>query len=231
MITVGYCSPGSVSTRFSDSLIDLMLADARVSSRISRVSGPRIASARNDIVDSFLKMQQVPEWLLMLDSDMSFDTDIVERMIQASHEKIRPVVGGLCFGGGRVGVPFPTLYKLVDKGKGKGQTTEVINDYPKDALCKVDATGAACLFIHREVLLQMKDKFGTLHNGVHNPQPWFAETIYQGYEWGEDWTFCMRLKQMNIPLYVHTGIKLGHVKTHLYDEEFYNKMRSSHGTR
>lgn len=227
MITVGYCSPGSVSTRFSDSLIDLMMSDSRVSSRISVVSGPRIAAARNDICSTFLAEKSKPEWLLMLDSDMSFDTDIVERMLQASHEKLRPVVGGLCFGGGRVGVPFPTLYQMIDPGKSKGKVTKVLEAYPKDALCKVDATGAACLFIHRELLIQMKDKFGLMPDGHENPHPWFAESIYKGHEYGEDWTFCMRLKQMKVPLYVHTGIKLGHVKTQLYDEEFY--LRSRHG--
>lgn len=229
MIAIGYISPGQVATRFMDSYVDLVLTDTRVTCRISLVSGPRIATARNDLVRTFLREPSKPEWLLMLDSDMTFDTDIVERMLNASHEKLRPVMGGLCFGGGRVGVPFPTLYKIVDPGKGKGKTTEVVESYPQDALCKIDATGAACLFIHREVLTQMQDKFGLMPDGHVNPHPWFAEAIHNGHEYGEDWTFCMRLKQMNIPLYVHTGIKLGHVKSALYDEQYYFDYRRKHG--
>jgi hypothetical protein len=229
MITLGYCSPGSVSTRFSDSVIDLMMADSRVSGRVSVICGPRIAAGRTDVITSFLGFKDRPEWLLMLDADMVFDTEIVERFLQASHEKLRPVVGGLCFGGGRVGQPFPTLYQLIDPGKNQGKVTKVLEHYPKNALCKVDATGAACLFMHREVLVQMKDKFGTMPDGHKNPHPWFAETIYKGHEYGEDWTFCMRLQQMKIPLYVHTGIKLGHVKTHLYDEQFFNDYRRNNG--
>lgn len=229
MVVIGYCSPGTVSTKFSDSLIDLMLSDSRVSGRISVVSGPRIAAARNDICSSLLKMPSKPQWLLMLDADMGFDSDLVEKLLQVAHEKIRPVIGGLCFGGGRVSVPFPTLYQMVDPAKNQGKVTTVLKDYPKDALCKVDATGAACLFIHRDLLVQMQEKFGFMPDGHVNPHPWFAETIYKGHEYGEDWTFCMRLRQMGVPLYVHTGIKLGHVKTQTYDEQFYFDYRRNHG--
>lgn len=231
MIAIGYCSPGTVATRFVDSLYDLAMTDPRISGRISVISSPRIAAARTEIVTSFLSLSNKPQWLLMLDSDMVFDTKIIERLLQAAHEKLRPVVGGLCFGGGRVGQPFPTMYQMTDPAENHGKVTEVLKNYPKDALCKVDATGAACLFIHREVLVQMQDKFGTMPDGHTNPYPWFAETIYKGHEYGEDWTFCMRLKQMNVPLYIHTGIKLGHVKTQLYDEEFYQAYQRSHDGR
>lgn len=227
MITLGYLSPGTVSTRFHDSVVDLMLADPRVDSRISLVSGPLISTARCNIIRHFLSFQSKPEWLLMLDSDMSFDSEIAEKFLNVAHEKLRPVVGGLCFGGGRVGTPFPTLYRMTDPVKVGDEVTSVIKNYPKDALCKVDATGAACLFMHRDLLMQMHDQFGTMSDGHENPHPWFAETIYKGHPMGEDWTFCMRLKQMKVPLYVHTGIKLGHVKSQLYDEEFYNLWRKN----
>jgi hypothetical protein len=229
MIVLGFISPGQVATAFATSLVNVMREEPRVSGYLSYVSGPRIASARCDVVRTFLDMESKPEWLLMLDSDMSFDSDICERFLEAAHEKLRPVVGGLCFGGGRVGVPFPTLYRLSDPAKRKGKLTDIIEDYPKDALCKVDATGAACLFMHRELLVQMQDKFSRMPDGHANPHPWFAESVYGGHEYGEDWTFCMRLKQMKVPLYVHTGIKLGHVKTQLYNEEFYNKHRRTNG--
>jgi hypothetical protein len=229
MIVIGYISPGQVATRFMDSYMDLVLTDSRITGRISVISGPRIAAARNDIVRNFLAMPSLPEWLLMLDSDMTFDSDITERLIDAAHEKIRPVIGGLCFGGGRVGVPFPTIYKMIDPRKNGGKVTEVLESYPQDALCKVDATGAACLFMHRELLSQMQDQFRLMPDGHVNPHPWFAETVFQGHEYGEDWTFCMRLKQMKVPLYVHTGIKLGHVKTVLFDEEYHQNYRRIHG--
>ena len=148
-VVVGYCSPGNTATIFTDSLADLMRAESRVIGRISPVSGPRISAARNDICSSFLSMKMKPEWLLMLDADMSFDETIVHQLLEASHEKLRPVLGGLCFGGGHVGQPFPTLYQFVDPAKNNGKVTKVLERYPKEALCKVDATGAACLHPQR----------------------------------------------------------------------------------
>lgn len=229
-VVVGYISPGQTATGFCDSLADLMRSETRVIGRVSIVSGPRIAAARNDLCHAFLNMSQRPEWLLMLDADMSFGEDLVDRMLKTSHEKLRPVIGGLCFGGGRVGQPFPTLYKFVDPANNGGKVTKVLELYPKDALCKVDATGAACLFIHRDILVQMYDKFSTMPDGHKNPHPWFAETVHAGHEYGEDFTFCLRLKQIKVPIYCHTGIKLGHQKTQNYDEEFYHAYRKGRST-
>lgn len=224
-VVIGYCSPGHTASLFTDSLADLMRVERRIVGRLGMVSGPRIASARNLICSVALDMPEKPEWLLMLDADMGFDDDIVDRFLQAADSKLRPVVGGLCFGGGRIGQPLPTLSRMADPKTNGGRVTETIWDYPKDALCKVDATGAAALFIHRDVLVQMAEEFRLMPDGYINPHPWFSETVHAGHEYGEDWTFCMRLRHMKIPLYVHTGIKLGHQKTQNYNEEFYHAYR------
>jgi hypothetical protein len=160
---------------------------------------------------------------------MVFEPDLLNRLLSSANERIRPIVGGLCFGGGRVGVPFPTLYTLTSPKDNNGKLTKVVSDYPKDALCKVDATGAACLLIHRSILLDMGKQYSTMPDGFDNPHPWFAESVHQGHEYGEDWTFCMRLKQMKVPLYVHTGVKLGHIKTQNYDEQHYENWRKFNG--
>lgn len=224
MITLGYLSPGSVATKFHESVVNLVQRDARVTQRVCLISGPRIATARNQIVRDFLKGDN--EYLFMVDSDMTFPSDVCEQFLEVVNPRIRPVIGGLCFGGGRVNVPFPTLYTLVDPTTNNGKITKVITQYPKNALCKVDATGAAALFIHRDALLTMEKEFGQMPDGYDNPHPWFAESVHLGHEYGEDWTFCMRLKKMSIPLYVHTGIKFGHIKTQNFDEDLYFRSRN-----
>lgn len=224
-VAIGFISPGEVATSFLESMLTISTSDPHIVGHISVVSGPRIAAARNDVVTGFLAHPQEPDWLFMVDSDMDFPQNTIAKFLEASNLKIRPVVGGLCFGGGRIGMPFPTLYRLVDPKKNGGKITEVIHDYPKDALCKVDATGAAALFIHRSVLEDMCSSFSTMPDGYRNPHPWFAESVQMGYEYGEDWTFCMRLRHLKIPLYVHTGIKFGHRKSQNYNEEYYNLRR------
>src|SRR5450756_755286 len=50
--------------------------------------------------------------------------------------------------------------------------------------------------MHRSTLLTIGAKYG-------KPAPWFSEgTIYKGLTFGEDWAFCMRAKDLGIPIYV-----------------------------
>lgn len=203
-VVVAYVHPGEVSGPFHESLIDLLERDKGrlVRGRIALTSGPRIASARNQIVEKFLTMDA--EWLWFVDSDMAFPPYTLGRLIAKAHPVHRPIVGGLCFGG-RKDTVFPTLYRLVDPATNDGEVIQVIEDFPEDALVKVDATGAACLLIHRNVLQNIRSTFPP-------PQHWFSESVYKGLEFGEDWVFCLRAGQLGYPIHVHTGTTIGHVK-------------------
>jgi hypothetical protein len=226
-LALGWVHPGEVSGLFMQSVLGLLMADEQRGehSRVLRnggtigvTSGPRIASARNEIVTHFLE-RTTAEWLLMIDSDMTFTPADVDLLFSVADPDERPVVGGLCFGGGRSGLMFPTLYRLVP-GDENRDPIETIMDYPPDALCKVDATGAAFLLMHRSVLVKIGEHFGP-------PHPWFAEgTVYRTMAFGEDWAFCMRAKALDIPIYVHTGAKIGHVKPMLLDEDAYTAYRA-----
>lgn len=200
--------------------------------RILMSSGPRIAEARSQIVDMFFQDPQIAEasWLLMIDSDMTFERNLVEELLRFADAKERPIVGGLCFAGGRDHDPYPTIYKetLTTGEDGKEfPAIEPIRDYPPDTLCKVGATGAACLMVHRQVFVAMShpypEGFGTQPDGRKNPYPWFAENHVapNGEPMGEDIVFCRRAAQLGIPIHVHTGIKLGHVKHFILDENWF----------
>ena len=226
-VIVAYAHPGEVNGFFHDSLLRLLDYDranaGQVAGRVSLRSGPRIATARNTIVRKFL--ESGAEWLWMLDTDMTFSHDTLERLMAAADPAERPVVGALCFGGSRGGVVFPTLYRLRPPGPNQGPI-EVIREYPPDALVKVDATGAACVLMHRSVFERIAD-FARPDGTVAFPEPmvWFAETVYAGIDFGEDWTFCMRAQQVGVPIHVHTGIKIGHVKPAVVDEAAYIEYR------
>lgn len=234
---LGYVHPGQVSAQFMQSVMDLFIADENRGSRSRLVrrgailavgSGPRIASARNDVVRGFLRTSA--EWLLMVDTDMVFTPADVDALFQVADPVERPLVGGLCFGGGRAGIVFPTLYVLQPPIDG-APPVRVVENYPDDALCRVDATGAAFLLGHRSVYEPMGEHYG-------EPAPWFVEgTVYHGLSFGEDWAFCMRAKDMGVPLYVHTGVKIGHMKAQVLDERSFriqqieNEARREHEER
>lgn len=207
--------------------------------RILMSSGPRIAEARSQIVDVFFGdpvIKDSASWLLMIDSDMVFGPDLVERLLAIADAKERPIVGGLCFAGGRDHDPYPTIYKETLTAGSNGEefpAIEPIRDYPDDTLCKVGATGAACLMVHRQVFVAMSHPypkgFGTMPDGRKNPYPWFAENHVAPNEEpiGEDIIFCRRAAQLGIPIHVHTGIKLGHVKSYVLDEGWFLASRDA----
>jgi GT2 family glycosyltransferase len=222
-ITIAWCHPGHVNGAFMESVINLLWADAnrklgdqrilREGIRyISMKSGPRIGHARNECVRGFLKNPK-SEWLWMLDTDMKFEPDTLDKLLDIADPDQRPVVGALCFGGGN-GTPFPTMYRLVDPAENGGNVIECMLEWQPGSIVQVDATGAACLLIHRSVLEKMAAQFP-------EPAPWFAEMVYKRYEFGEDWGFCMRLGVLGIPLFVHTGASIGHMKEVEVNEQMF----------
>lgn len=231
-VAVAFIHPGEMSGPFVQSLLDLIDDDMRRSVRrigrtINLTSGPRIASSRNKVVQTFLK-DTACDWLLMVDTDMVFTPSDLDRLLDVAQPSRAPVVGGLCFAGGRSKI-IPTLYRLVAPDEDHDNVVQVIEDYPDDTLVKVDATGAAFLLVHRSVLKRMGDRFAIkFEDGEYiGPSPWFIEgSQYRGMEFGEDWAFCMRLKEMGIDVLVHTGVKIGHVKPRIITEETYQDYRA-----
>jgi hypothetical protein len=200
-------------------------------------SGPRIAEARSQLVDAFFGEETLAEasWLLMIDSDMTFPPDLVERMLKVADAETVPILGALCFAGGRDHAPYPTIYREVAaEANGKPFVgIEPYHDYPRDALVKVGGTGAACLMVHRQVFIAMShpypEGFGTTADGTKSPYPWFVEGLVTptGEPIGEDIAFCRRATQLGIPIHVDTSVKLGHVKTFILDEGWYDATRDA----
>ena len=225
-VCLSWIFPADVSGWFAMSLANMLAFDARHSQHIigpkgdviALQSSPRIAEARNKVIDLYATLEQKPEWLLMIDSDMTFEPDLLERLLAVADPEKVPIVGGLCFAGGRVHAPYPTIYRQVDEGD--YVSVDRVHDYPRDALVKVGATGGACLLMHRGVLAAMKSTYGK----DNAPYPWFAEGVVglKGEPWGEDIVFCLRANAIGIPVHVHTGVKLGHVKTQVIDEVFFD---------
>jgi len=92
----------SLSPQFSRSLRRLMLRDAtrsrHIVDEIDHESSANISAGRNDIVRGFLDHRAKPDWLWMIDSDMTFAPAILDRLLATADPKHRPIVGGLCFG-------------------------------------------------------------------------------------------------------------------------------------
>jgi GT2 family glycosyltransferase len=207
---IGYCHPGTVRAEFAASLLAVCLEGRTpVDSVIALESGPNISTPRNMICREFLDAQAAP-WLFMCDTDMWFPADTLDRLISAADPGERPVVGGLAFSkNADGGAPYSTMYELTDKGGGRLAFTRY-ETWPEDQCVQVSATGAACLLIHRTALEAVEKDTGDV------AAPWFRETALRNAPlalMGEDLTFCLRCAAAGIPVHVHTGVKIGHMKT------------------
>lgn len=223
-VAIGYCHPGEVSGDFCGSLMTTILANPNlVQGVIAQRSGPRVAEARNLIIQQFFKadaLQDTP-WLWFVDADMTFPPDTLPRLLAAADARSRPIVGGLCFAGGDGHPVYPTLYRLTEEGE-----YEAIADYP-EGLVKVDATGAACLLIHQSALVTIGEAFNTMPNGNPSAYPWFVEgvTTKSGRPMGEDIALCSRANVCGIPIHVDTRVKIGHRKPQTVDESMFLAQR------
>jgi len=221
----------SIAPLFRRSLTMLYMRDARSRQRIigelDQESSANISAGRCQIVRDFLAHPDKPHWLWMVDSDMTFAPDILDRLLQAADVSARPIVGGLCFGvrpvkangveqfNGVYGTQleaFPTCYTF-----GEGGMVPMW-DYPRDEVIRVGSTGAACLLMHRDMLADKRWQDG-------HPLPWFREDVLGDKVVSEDQRFCIRAGSLGYPVYVDTGARTGHVKPVVIDETFYDEHR------
>jgi GT2 family glycosyltransferase len=230
-VVIGYVCGTDVKSRFMECLIDLDRHDEFTTRRLREGGGPlgwgsgvNVSGARNALVKKFLEDTQA-EWLLFLDTDMTFGYDLLERLLAEADPEKAPIVGGLCFGNDN-GRYFPTLYDLT----GTEDDVQFVryDEWQPDAMMQVFATGAACLLIHRTVLERIRD-YPNPHRpgeiGFSKAFPWFQETDFNGRIMGEDITFCLRAGTAGYPVFVNTAVQLGHIKDHALTMDGYLAQR------
>ena len=227
----------SLAPLFRKSLTMLLMADAkarqRVLAEVDQESSANISAGRCAIVERFLAYEAA-DWLWMLDSDMTFDAGILERLLRSADAERRPIMGGLCFGcrpkthngqdiiNAEFASPleaFPTIYD--ERGGGLAPRF----DYERDAVQQCDSTGAACLLIHRRVLADRRWRLGADGKPDGHPHPWFREAVWQGKPMSEDHFFCLKARRLGYPIHVDAGARTGHVKPQVVDEAFYDANR------
>lgn len=237
-VSVGFLHPGEYAACFANSLSDLLLFDLCHEGRMAHGKGKignetgaaQIVAGRNQLAATVLD-QTDSEWLFMVDADMGFAPDIVERLIASADPVERPVMGGLAFacksdGAGEFGArryrATPTLYRMHETDTEVGFVP--MFDYPRNAVVEVAATGAACVLVHRAALAAIRDEYG---------DHWFDPiTLPKGRNgrttFGEDMSFCLRLVAVGAPIHVNTSARTTHDKGGIFlDEETYDLQQAA----
>jgi hypothetical protein len=230
-VVVGYCRPRLVEGAFSESLLATVMRDGvdsggrqhprTIINVLPIKSSANVSAARNAIVEGFLASPG--EWLWMLDTDMVFEPHTLGLLMAAADPVKAPIVGGLCFGLEADGSLYPTLYAILPDD---ASPVARYHAYPANELMRVDATGAACILMHRSVLEAIRERAGTDWSPVY---PWYQEREHVSEKAqirvSEDITFCLRAGACGFPVYVHTGIEIGHMKEQMLTAELYGRTQ------
>lgn len=231
-VAVAYVHTDTVHYSWYHCMTQLLAYDAATEGRIwtggyvaIRGGTDGLAEARNTAVREFLADSSA-SWLWWVDTDMGFAPDTVDRLIEAADPVERPVVGALAFAnrevendgmGGRRSVVAPVVldWKTVDGESG----FDTRWDYPRDTVTRVHGVGSACVLIHRSVFEQVAAQFGAnWYSRARNPS---TNALIS-----EDLSFCVRANALDIPLYIHTGVKTTHAKLAWLGEEDYWRQRA-----
>lgn len=176
--------------------------------------------SRNLVVKTYLETTNC-EWLLMVDSDERLHVDVFNKLVQAAHDKDRPILSGLVFAAFFDDTDslraVPTIYR--DLGE---QGLSPIDAYPEDEVIEVDATGTGCLLVHRKVLEYMQEN---ANPNQGKDWAWFAEGAINGTYFGEDLLFSKRLKSFGFKIHAHTGAILPHQKEFWLDQRHHKAIR------
>lgn len=158
---------------------------------------------RNNLVMEMLKDPEFTH-LFFVDGDMVILKDALMKLIDDDED----VVSGLYFQ--RTEPHLPVIYKKNEKGN-----FAPIGNYENDRLFEVDAAGAGCMLVKREVFEKLMNKV-PINNGV----PTFFNA---NFGMTEDMFFCDKAKQNGFKIHCDSRIKCGHIDLNVIEEKDFRK--------
>lgn len=172
-----------------------------------------VSRCRNVLTQKFL--DSACTHMLFLDSDLIFTPDHV-RFIVEELERGKEVIGGL----------YPLKQKTL-----AWCWNQLLDQVPDEAgvtRCKYIGTGF--MAIARNVFYRMAAAYPEIAYHTDNNEginatnggqlrmlhDFWSVGVYKGRYLSEDWYFCQRAEDLEIPVYAHTKVKLGHIGTIVY---------------
>lgn len=175
----------------------------------SFLSGSVIHDARNMLAKEAIESEA--DRILFIDSDMYFESDVMERLA-ADLDDGKDFVCGLYFT--RRFPMTPCIYNTIvvsHNGIPRG-ISKTYEPYPKDTLFEIAGCGFGMVMMNTQVIIDVVNKYGP----PFNP--------FEGVL-GEDLSFCHRARQLGYNLWCDSRIKVGHVGQFIYGEQHYQKEK------
>lgn len=181
---------------------------------ISFQIGSLIYNSRNDLAKKSIEIGA--DYVLWLDSDMTFDPDTLIKMHKTLTENNLDILTGLYFR--RVPPYSPVLFdtlNMTDKGCEWSDWKD--RELPSE-LFEVGGCGFGCVLMKTDVFFDVQGKFGDMFGPLNRV--------------GEDLSFCWRARECGYKIYCDPSIICGHVGYGIIDQRFsreYNEMIQNKG--
>lgn len=215
-ILIAWPDPGTVDGAFAYDIANLYAERRDRILGLLRLKGGLITRQRNEIITTFLQTQA--QWLLTIDSDQRISIPTFDKLVDAAHDRDRPVISGLVFAayqGDLYPTPVPTIYRNAPDG-----FFAPIHDYPTDQLIQVDSVGGGCLLIHRTVLETIRDSADPALGGAWC---WYQDGPVDGKWLSEDHYLARQITSHGYPIHAHTGAILPHHKSYWLTDRHHGK--------
>ena len=149
--------------------------------------------------------------ILWLDSDMVFGPE-TEAQLHADLDRGAEMVSALCFT--RKEPIKPTVYKRLTTDTLPGGIAQPVAesyfDYPSDTVFPVQGCGLAAVMMSVSLLQKVWDaSFGLPFSPMNG--------------FGEDFSFCLRVRALGEPIFCDSRIKVGHVGLCTFNEEVFRQ--------
>ena len=138
------------------------------------------------------------DYVLWLDSDMTFDADLMERFSE-DLEQGWDMVCGIYFKR-----KFPLEPVIYTKMLADPPTAEMFYDYPQDALFEVAGCGFGGVLMKTEAIAEMDEPPFDMIPGL-----------------SEDFSCCVRMARLGKKMACDSRVKFGHIGLSIYNEKLY----------
>ena len=163
-----YCHGGMIHEPFMISILRLLPYDAAHRHVVADFCGQRglyIADNRNALCRQFLKSNS--EWMWMLDTDITFEPQVLYQLLDSADPMKRPIVSAVYFSY----VNSNEVLSPVWLERTANHDFRTIKDFD-GGMQKLDAIGMGCVVIHRSVIEKFKAQYS-------EPFIWFGHDVLE----------------------------------------------------
>lgn len=196
-----------VHTLFFKAMMDL---DKPEGTNVAVSASSVVYEARNQLAK--VAMDGGYDRVLWLDSDMTFEPDLLTRL-SADLDSGLEYVTGLAFT--RRDPVMPCIFRecgvKVDANGIRVPKAVPFDALPSKPMFQIAASGAAAVMMTTSLIERVYNKYGL----PFSPMPGF----------GEDLTFCLRASDLLVPLWCDSRVRLGHVGQTIYNYDTWAARR------